>query len=79
MLVESDIPVEQIHFTAHAVYSDMEQTGFFTCGNADVNQLVSNSIWSMKGNFADIPTDCPTRERQGWTGMRERSWKRESI
>lgn len=68
MLVESDIPVEQIHFTAHAVYSDMEQTGFFTCGNADVNQLVSNSIWSMKGNFADIPTDCPTRERQGWTG-----------
>ncbi len=68
MLVESDISVESIDFTAYAVYSDMEQTGFFECGNSDVNQLFSNSLWSMKGNFADIPTDCPTRERQGWTG-----------
>ncbi|MCR4902751.1 MAG: glycoside hydrolase family 78 protein [Butyrivibrio sp.] len=68
MLVESDIPVEDIDFTAIAVYSDMEVTGTFECGNSDVNQLFKNSIWSMKGNFADIPTDCPTRERQGWTG-----------
>ncbi len=67
-LVETDIPVEKFSFHAHAVYSDMEQTGFFECGNAPVNQLFHNSIWSMKGNFADIPTDCPTRERSGWTG-----------
>ena len=68
MLVETDIPLEDIDFTAIALYSDMKQTGFFECGNQDVNQLFSNSLWSMKGNFADIPTDCPTRERQGWTG-----------
>ncbi|MCR5101501.1 MAG: glycoside hydrolase family 78 protein [Butyrivibrio sp.] len=68
MLVESDIPVEDIDFTAIAVYSDMEVTGHFECGNADVNKLFNNSLWSMKGNFCDIPTDCPTRERQGWTG-----------
>ena len=62
------IPVEKFTFTAHAVYSDMAQTGWFTCGNEDVNQLVRNTLWSQKSNFLDIPTDCPTRERQGWTG-----------
>lgn len=66
--VETDIPVEDIHFTAHAIYSEMEQTGFFTCSDERVNQLVSNTIWSQKSNFTDIPTDCPHRERQGWTG-----------
>ena len=43
-------------------------TGSFGCGNADVSQLVKNSVWSQKGNFCDIPIDCPTRERAGWTG-----------
>ena len=33
-----------------------------------VDQLVKNSVWSQKSNFCDIPTDCPTRERAGWTG-----------
>lgn len=46
----------------------MPVTGSFACGNADVDQLVKNSVWSQKGNFCDIPTDCPTRERAGWTG-----------
>lgn len=55
-------------FTAIAVYSKMEQTAEFTCSDANVNQLVKNSIWSQKGNFCDVPTDCPTRERAGWTG-----------
>ena len=68
MLIETDIPLEDIEFTAIAVYSDMKETGHFECADKDVNQLFSNSLWSMKGNFADIPTDCPTRERQGWTG-----------
>lgn len=66
--VETDINIDDIKFTAQAVYSDMDETGSFVCGNEDVNKLVKNSLWSMKGNFADIPTDCPTRERQGWTG-----------
>ena len=66
--VETDADLTDAVFTAHAVYSDMAVTGKFTCGNDAVNQLVRNSIWSQKGNFCDIPTDCPTRERAGWTG-----------
>ncbi len=53
---------------AIAVYSDMEQTGNFTCSDERVNRLLANTRWSMKGNFLDVPTDCPTRERLGWTG-----------
>lgn len=55
-------------FRAVAVYSDMEETGDFKCSNKLINQLVSNSRWSQKGNFMDVPTDCPTRERSPWTG-----------
>ncbi|MCR4675269.1 MAG: glycoside hydrolase family 78 protein [Lachnospiraceae bacterium] len=66
--VETDIPLEQIQLKSRAVYSDMGETAGFTCGNSDLNQLFRNSMWSMKGNFCDIPTDCPTRERAGWTG-----------
>lgn len=66
--VEADIDLGDAFFTAVAVYSQMDQTGFFECGNADVNRLFLNSLWSMRSNFCDIPTDCPTRERSGWTG-----------
>lgn len=54
---------------ACVLHSDMEETGEFSCSNPLVNQLHSNIKWSMKGNFLDIPTDCPQRdERMGWTG-----------
>ena len=66
--VETDADLTDAKFTAVAVCSDMAQTGFFACGNADVNRLFLNSLWSMRSNFCDIPTDCPTRERAGWTG-----------
>ena len=66
--VETDIDLADARFTAVAVYSDMAQTAFFECGNADVNRLFENSLWSMRSNFCDVPTDCPTRERAGWTG-----------
>ena len=66
--IETDIDLSDAKFTAIAVYSQMPQTGFFECGNADVNRLFLNSLWSMRSNFCDIPTDCPTRERAGWTG-----------
>ncbi len=66
--IETDIDPADAAFTAIAVYSEMPQTGFFACGNADVNRLFQNSLWSMRSNFCDIPTDCPTRERAGWTG-----------
>jgi alpha-L-rhamnosidase len=57
------------NFTAVAVYSDMERTGKFTCSNPLLNQLQHNIEWGQKGNFIDVPTDCPQRdERLGWTG-----------
>ncbi|ATP55134.1 alpha-L-rhamnosidase [Pedobacter ginsengisoli] len=55
--------------TAVAVYSDMEATGKFSTSNALLNQLQHNIQWGQKGNFVDVPTDCPQRdERLGWTG-----------
>ena len=53
---------------AAAVYSSMDETGFFSCSHEGINQLYKNTLRSMKGNFLDVPTDCPTRERLGWTG-----------
>lgn len=61
-------PIAPEDFQAIAVYSCMEETGTFTCSNRLINQLVHNSIWSQKGNFMDVPTDCPTRERNPYTG-----------
>lgn len=57
------------NFTAVALYSDMKPTGTFTSSNSLVNQLQHNIQWGQKGNFLDVPTDCPQRdERLGWTG-----------
>jgi len=51
------------------VHSDLERTGWFECSEPLVNQLTLNSLWGQKGNFLDVPTDCPQRdERAGWTG-----------
>lgn len=55
-------------FVSLAVYSDLEETGGFSCSNPLLDRLVSNCRWSMKGNFMDVPTDCPTRERSTWSG-----------
>ena len=56
-------------FRACVLYSDMKETGKFTCSNPDLNQLYHNIVWGMNGNFLDVPTDCPQRdERLGWTG-----------
>jgi len=56
-------------FTAVVVHSDIRRTGTFECSNEKVNRLFQNIIWSQRGNFLDIPTDCPQRvERLGWTG-----------
>lgn len=66
--LETDADLTDARFAAIAIYSQMERTGTFTCGNELVNRLVENCAWSQKGNFCGIPTDCPTRERAGWTG-----------
>lgn len=55
-------------FAATAIYSDLDETGDFSCSNELINQLVKNSRWSQKSNYLDVPTDCPTRERSPWTG-----------
>jgi alpha-L-rhamnosidase len=54
---------------AVVVHSDLRRTGTFTCSDPEVERLHENVVWSMRGNFVDIPTDCPQRdERLGWTG-----------
>lgn len=66
--VEGDISWSVEDFTAIAVYSDMEETLGFDCSHPLINKFVENTRWAAKNNHADIPTDCPTRERHGWTG-----------
>jgi len=51
-----------------ALYSDIPTAGEFECDNDLINTFVQNTLWSLKSNSADVPTDCPTRERMGWTG-----------
>lgn len=56
-------------FTAIVVHSDLRPTGWLRSGNAELNRLFSNIVWGQRGNFLDVPTDCPQRdERLGWTG-----------
>ena len=55
--------------TGVVIHSDLEPTGTFSCNNELINQLQHNIVWGQKGNFVDVPTDCPQRnERLGWTG-----------
>jgi len=54
---------------AVVLHSDMERTGWFACSDPLLNRLHENVVWGMRGNFLDVPTDCPQRdERLGWTG-----------
>ncbi|MDD6261510.1 MAG: family 78 glycoside hydrolase catalytic domain [Clostridiales bacterium] len=66
--VDTTLEISPDDFTAIAVYSDLEETGSFDSSNRLLNQFVKNTMWSLKNNSADVPTDCPTRERHGWTG-----------
>lgn len=54
---------------AAVIYSALPATGEFRCSNPLLNQLFNNIVWGQRGNFLDVPTDCPQRdERLGWTG-----------
>jgi len=56
-------------FVGEVIHSDMDKTGTFESSNELVNQLQRNIVWGQRGNFLDVPTDCPQRdERLGWTG-----------
>ncbi|NLA76222.1 MAG: family 78 glycoside hydrolase catalytic domain, partial [Clostridiales bacterium] len=62
-----DIRLE--NFTGIAVFSNMKRIGRFECSDEMINKLYENIIWGQRGNFLDVPTDCPQRdERLGWTG-----------
>ena len=68
-LDEYPYEVKSENFTAIVAHSDMKRTGHFNCSNPKINKLFENIIWGQKGNFLDVPTDCPQRdERLGWTG-----------
>ena len=66
--VETDVELLPENIEAIAVYSDMAETGRFESSNELLNRFVDATRWSTKSNSLDIPTDCPTRERHGWTG-----------
>ncbi|MCD8231170.1 MAG: glycoside hydrolase family 78 protein [Clostridiales bacterium] len=54
---------------SNVMYSDLERIGYLETSDAKINRLYQNTLWSMKSNFIDLPTDCPQRsERLGWTG-----------
>lgn len=56
-------------FTAVVLQSEIKRTGYLSCSDPLLNRLFENVIWGQKGNFIDVPTDCPQRdERLGWTG-----------
>ncbi|KAJ5151133.1 uncharacterized protein N7482_010385 [Penicillium canariense] len=62
-------PLRAGSISAIVFHSDMKRTGWFSCSDNQINRLHENSVWSMRGNFLSIPTDCPQRdERLGWTG-----------
>lgn len=69
--VEAPFPIQKEDFEAVAVYSEFEETSSFECSNALLNKFYRNTVWSLKSNSIDIPSDCPTRERMGWTGDSE--------
>jgi len=66
------VPPTLTSVTGIVVHSDIPRTGTFACSSPQVNQLYSNIIWGQKGNYLEVPSDCPQRdERMGWTGDTE--------
>lgn len=66
--VEGMDRVDPADFTGMVLYSDLEQTGSIETSNPKLNRLFLNCLWGQRGNFLDVPTDCPQRdERMGWT------------
>lgn len=66
--VTADGPFELVSAEVEVIGSDLAVTGGFSCSDPRLNQLEHNILWSQKANFLSIPTDCPQREKMGWTG-----------
>lgn len=68
MRIEGDCPPPE-NVTAVVRHTDMRRTGHIVTSDARFNRLLDNVVWGLRGNFLDVPTDCPQRdERLGWTG-----------
>ncbi len=68
MLVEGNADWKVDGFTAIAIHSDLEETASFASSNPLLDRFVEMTRWSARNNQCDVPTDCPTRERHGWSG-----------
>ncbi|MBQ1531916.1 MAG: family 78 glycoside hydrolase catalytic domain [Solobacterium sp.] len=60
--------VDPADFTAVAMSTDKKETGTFKTSDERINRLYENTRWSQRSNMLSIPTDCPQREKAGWTG-----------
>ncbi|WP_372351215.1 family 78 glycoside hydrolase catalytic domain [Streptomyces sp. KL116D] len=62
-------PLDPACVEAVVLHTDLERTGWFESSDPLLNRLHENVVHSLRGNFLDLPTDCPQRdERLGWTG-----------
>ena len=66
--IECNSKVKMNDFIAIAVATDSENIGEFETSNSTINRLYENTRWSQRSNMVSIPTDCPSREKGGWTG-----------
>ena len=67
-LIEGLDNVDPADFEGIVIYSDIPATFSCVTDNPKINQLIQNAYWGQRGNFIDLPTDCPQRdERLGWT------------
>lgn len=65
---EGGLNLDAAQITMQVLHTDLRPVGSFTSNDADLNRLYEVADWSFRGNAVDVPTDCPTRERAGWTG-----------
>jgi alpha-L-rhamnosidase len=61
-------PLQSDDIASIVVHTDLRRIGSFACSDERINSIHRIAEWSFRGNACDIPTDCPTRERAGWTG-----------
>lgn len=62
--------VDPRNFTACVIHSDISRTGNIQTSSEKVNRLFENTVWGQKGNFLDVPTDCPQRDERLMDGRR---------
>lgn len=66
--VEGICKDQLLDVTVQVIATDLDRAGRFACSDARLNRLQENIYRSQEGNMLSIPTDCPQRERAGWTG-----------